>query len=85
MLKTYFYLLLVIIFLPTFGFTYLTKILSQNVGIFELWKCFFLPDSGAAMINYTIFVALVGNAIEFATLPKKGLFLIKLCFSKSKA
>ena len=91
MIKTYLYLLLTVVILPTFGITYMTRIfrvaLHPEAGkANEIWKCFFLPDSGAALINYTIFVALSGNSLELIRLPEIFMYLFRFCCrAKSKA
>lgn len=91
MIKTYIYLVLSVIIFPTFGITYLTQVLQimsdpDTSKAEDLWKCFFLPDSGAVVINYMIFVALTGNPFELLRIPKFLVYFYRRFLrAKSKA
>lgn len=65
MKKTFWYLLFMVVILPTFGFTsaqaYIEFIFKNN----NLnWECIFLPDSGAFFVNYVITAAMIGSGLE---------------------
>ena len=65
MKKTFWYLLFMVIILPTFGFTsaqaYIDFLIKNN----QLnWECIFLPDSGAFFVNYVITSAMIGSGLE---------------------
>ncbi len=90
MIKTYAYLVLIVAILPTFGFTYLTAVFHvlaapEEHDIQEIFRCFFLPDSGASLINYTIFVAFTGNCLELIRFSEMFMYLYRNCFAKSRA
>ena len=51
MIKSYAFLVLIIIIMPTFGFTYLRQVLDNLfkddiTDATRMWQCFFLADSG---------------------------------------
>eukprot|EP00092_Neocalanus_flemingeri_P009447 GFUD01010165.1.p1 GENE.GFUD01010165.1~~GFUD01010165.1.p1 ORF type:complete len:846 (+),score=190.82 GFUD01010165.1:77-2614(+) len=86
MKKTFWYLLFMVIILPTFGFT------SSQAYINFLWKnnnlnweCIFLPDSGAFFVNYVITSAMIGSGLELIRFPELFWYLIQICMSRSKA
>jgi len=86
MKKTFWYLLFMVIILPTFGFT------SSKAYIDFLWRngnlnweCIFLPDSGAFFVNYVITSALIGSGLELIRFPELFWYLIQICLSRSKA
>ena len=65
MTKTFWYLLFMVIILPTFGFTtshaYFDNLLqNRNLN----WDCIFMPDSGAFFVNYVITSAIIGSSLE---------------------
>jgi len=86
MKKTFWYLLFMVVILPTFGFTstqayidFLIKESSLN------WECIFLPDSGAFFVNYVITAAMIGTALELIRFPELFWYLVQICCSRSKA
>ena len=86
MKKTFWYLLFMVIILPTFGFTssqaYIDFLLKNN----NLnWECIFLPDSGAFFVNYVITSAMIGSGLELIRFPELFWYLIQICLSRSKA
>ena len=93
MRKTYFYLIFLIIFLPTFGFTTLSGAItfivpignSSSSGDAFRWDCVFLPDSGAFFVNYVITAALVGCGLELLRAPELFIYAMYLCWSKHRA
>ena len=58
MIKSYAFLVLIIIIMPTFGFTYLTQVFDNLIkddisDANRMWQCFFLADSGKrSFFNY---------------------------------
>ena len=62
MKKTFWYLLFMVIFLPTFGFTTaqasIEFLWNTNKNDTYRWECIFLPDSGAFFVNYVTTAAL---------------------------
>jgi len=86
MKKTFWYLLFMVIILPTFGFTsshaYIDFLLKDK----DLnWECIFLPDSGAFFVNYVITCAMIGTALELIRFPELFWYFIQICMSRSKA
>jgi len=86
MKKTFWYLLFMVIILPTFGFTsaqaYIDFLIKNN----QLnWECIFLPDSGAFFVNYVITSAMIGSGLELIRFPELFWYLIQICMSRSKA
>lgn len=69
MWKSYFFLVLMVLVLPSLGFTTAAEILNSltapdsHSGQFK-WQCLFPVDDGAFFINYVLQAALVGNAVE---------------------
>ncbi|XP_023342328.1 CSC1-like protein 2 [Eurytemora carolleeae] len=88
MRKTFWYLLFMVIILPTFGFTtgkaYFNFLFQNNTDTYK-WECIFLPDSGAFFVNYVITAALIGSALELIRFPEMFWYMVQLCFSRSKA
>ena len=74
MKKTFWYLLFMVVFLPTFGFTtadaVVKFIISEDQTDSFRWDCVFLPDSGAFFVNYIITAALVGAGLELIRFPE---------------
>ena len=65
MKKTFWFLLFMVVILPTFGFTtsvaYLENLIkNNNIN----WECIFLPDNGAFFVNYVITTAMIGSSLE---------------------
>ena len=62
MIKSYAFLVLIIIVMPTFGFTYLTQVFKNlfkddTSDANRMWQCFFLADSGnRPFFNYVKFI-----------------------------
>uniref|UniRef100_A0AAX7T5X7 Transmembrane protein 63A n=1 Tax=Astatotilapia calliptera TaxID=8154 RepID=A0AAX7T5X7_ASTCA len=69
MRKLYFFLLFMVLLLPSLGLT----------------RCVFLPDQGAFFVNYVIAAALVGSAMELLRLPGLLLYVIRLMIARSAA
>uniref|UniRef100_A0A669DCW5 Transmembrane protein 63A n=1 Tax=Oreochromis niloticus TaxID=8128 RepID=A0A669DCW5_ORENI len=69
MRKLYFFLLFMVLLLPSLGLT----------------RCVFLPGQGAFFVNYVIAAALVGSAMELLRLPGLLLYIIRLMIARSAA
>lgn len=72
MWKSYFFLVLMVLILPSLGFTTAAEILNavtSTEGKFN-WQCLFPVDDGAFFINYVLQAALVGNALELLRIPE---------------
>lgn len=94
MKKTFWYLISMVIILPTFGFTSgqaTIEFLFRNFNSTDLdsdtarWDCIFLPDSGAFFVNYVITAAMIGSGLELIRFPELFWYLIQICCSSSKA
>ena len=82
MKKTFWYLLFMVIFLPTFGFTTaqasIEFLFNTNKNETYRWDCIFLPDSGAFFVNYVITAALVGSGLELIRFPDMFWYFIQV-------
>lgn len=96
MRKVFFYLLCMVLILPSVGLTSLR-------GFFQLfiesaqsdhlmpgnstlkWNCIFLPDNGAFFVNYVVTSALVGTALEFIRFSELFVYAMRLSFARSVA
>ena len=76
MRKVFFYLLCMVLILPSVGLTSLRGLLQLFIDTSNddhykpsnttlKWDCIFLPDNGAFFVNYIVTSALVGTALEF--------------------
>ena len=70
MRKVFFYLLVMVLILPSIGLTSLRAALTFIIHStsnpdeeLNTWSCIFLPDNGAFFVNYIITSALVGTAL----------------------
>uniref|UniRef100_A0A8C6TRU7 Transmembrane protein 63A n=1 Tax=Neogobius melanostomus TaxID=47308 RepID=A0A8C6TRU7_9GOBI len=91
MRKLYFFLLFMVLLLPSLGLTSLavffrwifdTKFLTDGKVKFE---CVFLPDQGAFFVNYVITAALIGSGMDLLRLPGLLLYAIRMAFARSAA
>ncbi|KAM9704325.1 CSC1-like protein 1 [Menidia menidia] len=89
--KLYFFLLFMVLILPSLGLTSLAvffrwlfdkEFLSGGKLRFE---CVFLPDQGAFFVNYVIAAGLVGSGMELLRLPGLLLYTIRLMLARSAA
>ncbi|XP_077443336.1 CSC1-like protein 1 [Stigmatopora argus] len=89
--KLYFFLLFMVLILPSLGLTSLAlffrwlfdkEFLTDGKTRFE---CVFLPDQGAFFVNYVIAAALVGSAMDLLRLPGLLLYTIRLALARSAA
>ncbi|XP_073348784.1 CSC1-like protein 1 [Pagrus major] len=91
MRKLYFFLIFMVLILPSLGLTSLavffrwlfdTEFLTGGKLRFE---CVFLPDQGAFFVNYVITAALVGSAMDLLRLPGLLLYTIRMALARSAA
>lgn len=87
MWKVYFFLLLMVLVLPSLGLTSAMALLESVATKDKFrWKCLFPVDNGAFFINYVLQSALLGNAFELLRLPELFIyFYYTLIWTKSPA
>ncbi|XP_042359515.1 CSC1-like protein 1 [Plectropomus leopardus] len=91
MRKLYFFLLFMVLILPSLGLTSLAVFLRWLfdkeflVGGKLRFECVFLPDQGAFFVNYVITAALVGSGMELLRLPGLLLYTIRMALARSAA
>eukprot|EP00095_Tigriopus_kingsejongensis_P009316 snap_masked-scaffold320_size207635-processed-gene-1.8 protein:Tk09316 transcript:snap_masked-scaffold320_size207635-processed-gene-1.8-mRNA-1 annotation:"hypothetical protein L798_12217" len=90
--KVYFYLLFMVLILPSIGLTSLRAMLEFFIhNRFDpdenmlKWSCIFLPDNGAFFVNYVITSALMGTALELMRFSELFMYAIRLMFARSHA
>ena len=84
--KTFFFLILMVIALPTFSFTSARLVFEFIVRDERLnWECIFLPDSGAFFVNYVITSALIGTGLELMRFGEIFFYFLQVCSSRGKA
>ncbi|XP_061467808.1 calcium permeable stress-gated cation channel 1 isoform X2 [Rhineura floridana] len=88
--KCYFFLVFMVIILPSLGLTSLdlffrwlfdTHFVDQADIKFQ---CVFLPDNGAFFVNYVVISSLIGTAMELLRIPGLIVYATRLCFAKSE-
>ena len=85
------YLVFAVILLPTFGSTSIFTFLKQidifptNENITITWECIFEPDQGAFFVNYMVTASLVGCGMELLRITEIIRYIMRLCWSRSKA
>ncbi|KAM7368040.1 hypothetical protein PAMP_014293 [Pampus punctatissimus] len=87
--KLYFFLLFMVLILPSLGLT--------SLAVFFRWlfdkeflsggklRCVFLPDQGAFFVNYVIAAGLVGSGMDLLRLPGLLLYTIRMALAQSAA
>ena len=98
MRKVFFYLLFMVLILPSIGLTTLKGLIENFVHSAEIaptnatnsnytmmWECIFLPDNGAFFINYVVTSTLVGTALEFMRFSELFMYAFRMCFARSIA
>ena len=85
MQKTFWYLIFMVIVLPSFGFTTAMVFFGHILSDGSInWECIFLPDSGAFFVNYVITSALAGTGLELIRFGDLLYYLLMVCLSRSK-
>ncbi|XP_063146225.1 calcium permeable stress-gated cation channel 1 isoform X1 [Candoia aspera] len=88
--KCYFFLVFMVIILPSLGLTSLDLFFrwlfdTHFVDRAELkFQCVFLPDNGAFFVNYVVTSSLTGTAMELLRIPGLIVYATRLCFAKSE-
>ncbi|XP_054826738.1 calcium permeable stress-gated cation channel 1 isoform X1 [Eublepharis macularius] len=88
--KCYFFLVFMVIILPSLGLTSLDLFFRWLFDIHFLeerqikFQCVFLPDNGAFFVNYVITSSLIGTAMELLRIPGLIVYATRLCFAKSE-
>ncbi|CAM2116136.1 unnamed protein product [Caretta caretta] len=88
--KCYFFLVFMVIILPSLGLTSLDLFFHWLFDIHFLdeanikFQCVFLPDNGAFFVNYVITSSLIGTAMELLRIPSLIVYAARLCFAKSE-
>ena len=99
MRKVFFYLLFMVLILPSIGLTTLKGLIenfvrsttiaptnsSSNSNDTMMWECIFLPDNGAFFINYVVTSTMVGTALEFMRFSELFMYAFRMCFARSVA
>ncbi|XP_044292355.1 calcium permeable stress-gated cation channel 1 isoform X1 [Varanus komodoensis] len=88
--KCYFFLVFMVIILPSLGLTSLDLFFrwlfdTHFVDQAEIkFQCVFLPDNGAFFVNYVVTSSLIGTAMELLRIPGLIVYATQLCFAKSE-
>lgn len=88
MQKTFVFLLLMVLILPSLGLTSakaLFDIFVAEKGKTFKWNCIFLSGNGAFFVNYVITSAFIGTALELLRFSELFLYCIKLLGARSSA
>ncbi|CAH1103129.1 unnamed protein product [Psylliodes chrysocephalus] len=88
MYKAFFFLLFMVLILPSLGLTSAQAFLEwsvQTANITLRWECIFLADKGAIFVNYVITSALIGTALELLRFPELAMYAWRLLLIKSEA
>ncbi|XP_062433123.1 calcium permeable stress-gated cation channel 1 isoform X5 [Rhea pennata] len=88
--KCFFFLVFMVIILPSLGLTSLDLFFRWLFDMHFLdeadikFQCVFLPDNGAFFVNYIITSSLIGTAMELLRIPGLLVYATRLCFAKSE-
>ncbi|XP_018332982.1 CSC1-like protein 1 [Agrilus planipennis] len=87
MQKTFFFLLFMVLILPSLGLTSAQALVEWSVSENRTyrWECVFLPDKGAFFVNYVITSSLIGTALELLRFPELAMYVWRLLLAKSPA
>ncbi|XP_067007803.2 calcium permeable stress-gated cation channel 1 isoform X2 [Anabrus simplex] len=88
MRKTFFFLLFMVLILPTLGLTsaqaFVDWTFHANKQTYR-WECLFMPDKGAFFVNYVITSAFIGTGLELIRFPELFMYAWYLCLARSRA
>ncbi|XP_032222857.2 CSC1-like protein 2 isoform X2 [Nematostella vectensis] len=88
MIKTYVFLLLMVIVLPSLALTSADALFQVTLSGSALLKsrlaCVFLPNNGAFFVNYLVTSALIGTALELCRFPELAAYAVRMCFAKDE-
>ncbi|XP_076441822.1 osmosensitive cation channel TMEM63C-like isoform X2 [Babylonia areolata] len=88
MRKTFIFLLLMVLILPSLGLTSAKALFEWMVVNKEhrvQWQCIFLPSNGSFFVNYIITAALIGTALELLRFTELFMYCLKLMLARSQA
>lgn len=88
MTKTFFYLLFMILILPSLGLASASAFLEWsllNSNETYRFECVFLPDRGAFFVNYVITMCFIGTSLELMRFPDLILYIYKIITARSEA
>ncbi|KAM9853522.1 CSC1-like protein 2 [Aulostomus maculatus] len=57
--------------------------LFGEINFAFLFRCLFLPDSGAFFVNYVISSGFIGNAMSLLRIPGLLMYMIRICLARS--
>lgn len=88
MSKVYFYLLMMVLVLPSAGFisinTMLENIVLSNSSASKFrWNCLFPVNNGAFFVIYTLQAAILGNTVEILRIPEMLAYVFHTIFLRS--
>jgi len=89
MWKVFVFLLMMVIILPSTGFSstnaFLENFFTTNTTNRFRWQCLFPVDNGAFFVNYALQAAFLGNTVEILRLPELFLYILYSILSRSSA
>lgn len=91
MSKTFAYLLMMIIILPSAGFSSLNAMLESIIatdapdGKKFRWNCLFPVNNGAFFVIYTLQSAILANTVEMLRIPELSMYLYNTLLLRSSA
>ncbi|XP_035705725.1 CSC1-like protein 2 [Folsomia candida] len=88
MIKTFTFLIIMVIILPSIGLVTLTKVLAERshkdlIKTVFRWQCILAPQNGEFFVNYMCTATFVGTLSELIRLPEILLFSIYTCCLQS--
>lgn len=83
MKKTFIFLVLMVIILPSLGLTSVQGVLESK--IVEHYQCIFATDNVAFFVNYVVTSAFIGTGLELLRLPELLFYTIRIMFTRSSA
>ncbi|KAK3087398.1 hypothetical protein FSP39_005417 [Pinctada imbricata] len=88
MVKTFVFLLLMVLILPSLGLTSAKALFEWFVLTREnsfRWKCIFVANHGAFFVNYVITAAFIGSALELLRFSELFMYGLRLSLAHSSA
>lgn len=88
MVKTFIFLLLMVLVLPSLGLTSAKALFQWFVMDRESsfrWRCIFVAGHGAFFVNYVITAAFIGTALELIRFSELFMYALKLSLAHSSA
>ncbi|XP_052700349.1 CSC1-like protein 2 isoform X3 [Crassostrea angulata] len=88
MVKTFIFLLLMVLVLPSLGLTSVKALFQWFVLDKESsfrWRCIFVAGHGAFFVNYVITAAFIGTALELIRFSELFMYALKLSLAHSSA